>query len=946
MMPWVLTLALLSAAAGFNLFGLNYNSETTPPKGVFHLTQQQLQTNTTVKLSGEWAFVWNEFLTDFDSLKVRQSIGVPGSWSRYTHTLFLEKEVGYCTYGLRVVLPEAGQKWSLHLPPIHSAYKLFINGKVYAEVGKISPSSAMIPGVNTGVIDFTTQGNEAIIIIQVSNYHFSSGGIWTPISIGKPNAIRKERELSLLVSSFLIGSLLIMGIYHLALYFIRRKDKSPLYFSFICFSIALRESFGGEAIFYTAWPSVNYEFSTKLLYAVFPIALIAFLLYFENLFPTYQRWMKRITIGASSAFLLMILVTDNTVYGKYLLFISLMFFVQSIYWLILIISNVAKTFRDNVLVLAGVVVLLLAFINDISFEAGVINSYFMLPFGFFFFVLCQSILLSIRFSRAFHQSELLSVELMKSNLAYQEMSLKQQQAEERKELEEMKNHFFSNITHEFRTPLSLIISPVEKLLHGNWDKKLLEKSFATIHRSAIQLLQLINQLLDLSKLEARKMEVTRFRGNPQRFLEDIVFSFNFSAAEKDIALSFASPQLPTEAIFDAEKLEKVFFNLLSNALKFTPTGGSVSVQASHKDEVLVITVRDTGLGIPPGKLPHIFERFYQIDNSLTRSFTGTGIGLALVKELVDLIGGTITVESQPSEGTTFHVQFPLSLPVHEVDDDLPAPILSLAPAPRYIPHNDLAKEDLIDGALILLVEDNQELLDYIYSDLSQKYRVITAANGKEAWQICQQELPDVVISDVMMPEMNGFDLCGKIKETEVTNHIGVILLTAKGSMENKVLGLSLGANDYLPKPFNQQELELRISNFLSFKQNLKLSYSRELSGLTKSGEKQNKENDNPFLLKLYATIEQSIDNPELSVNDVATALAVSARTLNRKLTSMIGLSANEVIRNYRLRKAIHLLRSGSNVSETAYRVGFESPSYFGQCFKEVYKTTPSEFLAS
>jgi len=898
-------------------------------RGVLDLSSFDYYSQRVVKLKGQWFFEWKRFSPTIISSVNPSFIQVPGNWNELDSPS--QGQFGYCTYGLVIILPDSINKWALHIPTIHSAYRLFINNELVAQAGQLAKDDSMLPEAITQVIDFVPPTRRLEIVLEVSNFYFSSGGMWSPIELGSKKAIENQRTLSLVLSGLLIGSLMMMGLYHFALFIIWKKNGSSIYFGIVCIFLAVRESFGGDAIFFTIFQNAGYEMPIKLLYSTFPICLASFVFFISSIYPSFSKLMKTIALITSAAFILAIILTSNAFYGNFLYLIFMVFSLESCYWVFLVIRNFSGSPKESSLILFGIIILVLFTLNDILFEAGSIESFFLLPFGFFIFVLCQSLLLAIRFSRAFKEKQLLEFTLVKTNAL--------------KDIHDMKNRFFSNITHEFRTPLSLIISPIEKILQGNLDKSLIERSLITIHRSAIQLLQLINQLLDLSKLEASKMEVTKFRGDPHQFLQNVISSFSLGFEEKNISVSFSFQDLSGERIFDAEKLEKICFNLLSNSLKFTPVGGTLSVDASLKDQMLLLKVKDTGVGITQEKLPHIFERFYQADNSLTRSFGGTGIGLALVKELVDLVGGAIRVESELSVGTIFHLQFPMAKPESGVDDNLPAAAVSLAQFRQYQPIDEvMASSKINDGPLILLVEDNIELLDYIQTDLSRKYRVITAVNGKDAWQICEQELPDLVVSDVMMPEMNGYDLCKQVKETQATNHIGVILLTAKGRMENKVLGLSLGANDYLPKPFHQRELELRISNFLQYKQGLKLFYSRHLSGLITPGEEQTEQPTDPFLQKLYEAIDQSIDNPELSVNDVATTLAVSSRTLNRKLASMLGLTTNEVIRNYRLRKAVELLRSGSNVSEAAYQVGFESPSYFGQCFKEVYKATPSEFI--
>jgi len=731
-----------------------------------------------------------------------------------------------------------------------------------------------------------------------------------------------------------------MGIYHLCLYGLRRTDKSPLYFAIFCGFISLRESFSEDALIYDAFPSIDFELSLKVLYAIFPICLITFIKFIECLCNQYNIFMKWLAIMASLTYLLLICLTTNNTYGLYLPYFCLLVFVESIYWLVLVAKNMTGQVKENILLFSGLCLLVACFINDVLSEAGITKSY-LLPLGVFLFILFQSILLAIRSSNAFKTSERLGFALEKSTVAYEEALLMQRQAEELKAIEELKNRFFSNITHAFRTPLTLIISPIERLLQGYTSPTILEKSLKTVHRNAINLLLLINQLLDLSKLEAKNMHVVKYSGNVRQFIEELIIAFQLKAEEREIKLEASFAGMPNELIFDAEKLEKICFNLLSNAFKFTPSGGVISLSVIYEASTLQVTVQDSGIGIENDKLSYIFNRFYQVDNSLTREYGGTGIGLALVKELVELVQGTIEVSSQPGSGTTFNVSFPVEEVTAVQNYPRPTPNLSQSILP-YQPSNEVTDQNKSQAPSILIVEDNLDLLNYLIEDLSLQYNILFALNGQEAWEICQSELPDLVVSDIMMPLMDGYRLCELIKTNETTNHIGVILLTAKAAAESRIRGLELRANDYISKPFHNQELQLRINNLVEYQKTLRNSLSQQFSYLKQND---NVKQEHPFLTKIYNLIDQQLSNTEFTVSELAKELAMSSKTLNRKLSAIIGLSANELIRNYRLKKAVELLKQGLSVSQTAYSVGFDSPSYFGYCFKEFYKVSPSEILS-
>ncbi len=520
----------------------------------------------------------------------------------------------------------------------------------------------------------------------------------------------------------------------------------------------------------------------------------------------------------------------------------------------------------------------------------------------------------------------------------QRMILQQKQTEQLKALDEMKSRFFSNITHEFRTPLSLIISPVEKLQREAKDEQT-HKTLSTIRANANRLLQLINQLLDLSKLDAGSMHLNFFRGRLDAFIEEMVGLLLPLAERKQTELT-CHCDLSPEYLFDADKLKTILFNLLSNALKFTPAGGRIAITATEDEDAKIrIVIRDSGIGIPADKLPFIFDRFFQADDSRSRSYEGTGIGLALVKELVELMHGTVTAESRPEAGTSITLVFPA-----EKAGNATAPQwrTEMEPGIIHLPHNAPvpAIDQSVDLPLLLLVEDNEELLAFLRESFEQNFRVLTAGNGSSALQLAKEELPDLVISDVMMPVMDGFALCRELKSDKITGHIGVILLTAKISYESRLGGLQLGADDYISKPFHIEELETRVRNILSHQEKQRQNYRLQLQQKDTTPHANGAEN--PFLKSIYAIIDDMIDDPQLGASKLAEKNAMSLRTLNRKLNATIGLTAGDLIRQYRLQKSLLLLKEGKNVSEAAYLVGFESPAYFSQCFKDQYGVSPSQ----
>jgi diketogulonate reductase-like aldo/keto reductase/DNA-binding response OmpR family regulator/nitrogen-specific signal transduction histidine kinase len=524
----------------------------------------------------------------------------------------------------------------------------------------------------------------------------------------------------------------------------------------------------------------------------------------------------------------------------------------------------------------------------------------------------------------------------------QSMALKEHEAEKLRELDAMKTRFFANVTHEFRTPLTLILSPTKQMLGENLEARFRHR-IATIERNARQLLQLINQLMDFSKLEANMMTVNESRGNLNNCIEQWLQAFYDKAANSGIRINFES-QFHGDCWFDAAKLEQIVTNLVSNALKFTPSGGQIRVElqlANTESTEFVIKVTDTGIGIPADKVTLIFNRYYQIDHPSAQmpgqnAQPGTGIGLALVKELVDCQKGTIQVNSQEGKGSVFTVRLPCR------------PVLSIETRPEtspLTPEIDGKKtEEVADEAvLILLVEDNLELAEFIAESLPKQYRVQHVLNGVEGLQQSIDRMPDLIISDVMMPLMDGYSLCRNLKADLRTCRIPVILLTAKSSYDSRIEGLSLGAEDYITKQFHVQELQLRVRNLLDSKRRLR---DRILVDLNRPGPLTTPEpadKTDPFLQRITSLLESNLDNSAFGVEDLLALTQMSRMSLYRKLKTLTGMSTGDFIRLYRLKRSTQFLNDGHSVAETAYLVGFETPSHFSKIFREHYQVSPSQF---
>ena len=519
-----------------------------------------------------------------------------------------------------------------------------------------------------------------------------------------------------------------------------------------------------------------------------------------------------------------------------------------------------------------------------------------------------------------------------------------QQAEALNALDKAKTRFFSNITHEFRTPLTLITGPLEQVMTDHALPTIFKRRIFGVLKNARHLLTLINQMLDLSKIEGGSMKAEVTRGDLVAYTKELVSRFQPLAGQKGLGLILLTPLDGWETNFDKDKWDKILYNLLSNAIKFTPADQyvQVSLTAIHKNagDVIRLEVKDSGPGISEEHLPLIFDRFFQADNTSTRAHSGTGIGLALVKELVELQGGRISVKSALNQGATFEVLLPV-LEAESARTLERSALPPLAQEDRSAPPPRKAPEDKAEKLELLLIEDNEEMREYIrYCIDPARYNITEAANGEEGILKAQTLIPDLIISDVMMPKKNGYEVTKAIRSHITTSHIPLILLTARASLESRLEGLQRGADAYLTKPFSPQELVLRISKLIEIRRLLQNRYQAGEQAADKDGPFQQ---EDEFIAALRTFVLERLDEPGLDGDRIGRHFGMSRVSLYRKLNALTGQSISDFVRATRLNKALELIRERkSNLSEIAYQTGFSSISAFSRAFKQAYGKAPSE----
>ena len=514
-----------------------------------------------------------------------------------------------------------------------------------------------------------------------------------------------------------------------------------------------------------------------------------------------------------------------------------------------------------------------------------------------------------------------------------------EQSERLKQLDEAKTRLYTNITHEFRTPLTVIAGSTEHI--EGW-----EDETDMIKRNTAQLLDLVNQMLDLRKIESGQLPLHLVQTDILAYIRYLSESFRSLAEAKGVTFHLLSDESEIVMDYDPDKVARIISNLLSNAIKFTGDGGNVylSVNRSKQDqtEILKVKVKDTGIGIPEDQLEHIFERFYQVDSSSTRMGEGTGIGLTLVHEMVSLMMGDIDVRSVAGKGTTFTIELPITNTAEPPADDtqLEAAMITVqAPAATVAQPGVNGDRDL---PVVLLVEDNADVLQYLVKALASSYIIHLAMNGQEGIDTAIEEVPDIIVSDVMMPEKDGLELCDTLKNDMRTSHIPIILLTAKAELDSRLEGIQRGADAYLSKPFNKAELSTVIDSLLKNRELLRKRYAT-LEVSAEPVDEQTRPED-AFVDKFRSAVHANIDNEDYGVMQLCRDLGISRTQLHRKITAITGHSTAQLMKLTRLQKARQLLEEGEmNVSEIAYATGFRDPSYFIKVFQQEFGTTPGQY---
>ena len=842
--------------------------------------------------------------------------------------------------------------WVLNLPLANTKSDVFvvINGtlvqKYNSGIFVPYPQRSFAPKLKANTVRLTLLPGQSVVL-YIKN--FSDRGKILPefdfelqSSESFFNQLNKEKHRNALF----IGFVLMMLVYNLILYLLAR-DLTYIYYGLYLIAITAYTSYAiGE---FADWvvPSLiplmpQWVFMGKLIAYLALLAYMQFIRSFLDLDKLLPVWDRIFTvfmwIGLPTMVLDALLMAfsdfDSNISDVATIAYILVFLLLSFIFLYFLYKT--KDVKGLFIIVGvlfmgiGLLITVFARFQSVNFSVSAFKA------GAILEIIVFSLGLAYRQRENERQSQLAQFELEKSKLIFKQ---EQEEKERLKELNQFKNRLYTNITHEFRTPLTVIAGMAEEIKDNEEQREM-------IFRNSQQLLHLVNQILDLSKLEAHKLELKPIQINVISFLQYLTESFFSAAKSKNIGLSFYPESDMVLMDVDENLLQQVIYNLLSNAIKFTPYMGSIILHVKKIEQeekpYLQIVVKDTGLGITAKDLPHIFDRFYQADNMVTGMGQGTGIGLSLTKELVKLMGGSIQVLSKVDKGSTFTILLPITNQAEleyltrsefEQNKSLIAPQIEAS-------NEALWEEGEFEKPLLLIVEDNSDVQHYLGSILSRDYRIATAEDGRKGLIKAFELVPDIILSDVMMPYMDGLELCKTLKRDRRTSHIPVVLLTAKASTSDRLEGLEQGADAYLMKPFNKQELFLRLEKLIELRKVFHQRYGN--LDLSRSKEEKQKNLEEEFLRGLIEYIETRIDDIELSIPDLCKASQMSHTQLYRKLKALTQQTPSRFVRLIRLRKAKELLiHTEMNVSEVAYQVGFKDPNYFSRTFHDEFGLAPS-----
>ncbi|QEM08926.1 response regulator [Mucilaginibacter rubeus] len=919
-----------------------------------------------------------------DLTRAQQSEASTTGWDTLHYTAFGKENaprgwrgVGWFGSWIRVDTDLVNKKLSLRINH-DGASEIFLDGKPIGGYGKVGNSAREMVAMSARrelIPIWLPDTRPHLITIHYSNFfevyaNFYGFQTW----IGDYNQLAPKIQTANQRFNYMLmcaAAQLILGLLHLLLFLFYPRQKLNLYYALFVLLVGINGI--GIYLFYrTNTPVVQY-FSQSLIdegKVVMMWAAVMLLYILDYRKPPLWRRIALTTVCALYFIAYIYKFLNHIEY--WVDYFALVFLICMMDGFWSVFHLIKKKQKGAWLISAGVVVVILLyyFTWDDVFHLWPyqLNSMRLLVMavGELMLPLCLSLYLALNFARTNENltAKLFEVETLSALALAQETEKREliagearrleelvrqrtaelrEQADKLREMDLVKSRFFTNITHEFKTPLTLIINPAKELITETDDEHV-QRYSRLILNNASRLLQLINQLLDLSRLENGSMEVNRAPLDLVALIRMHILSYESLVKQKEISLHFTSHWNKLWILGDRDKLDAIVINLISNALKFTDKG-KVEIVLQQDDDLpgasFSFTIKDTGQGIPAEKLPYVFDRFYQADPSDTRSAEGTGIGLAVTKELVALMGGLIRIESEAGLFTAVLISMP-----YQVANAASEPILEILPAGVSPSVTVLEPITNIDGdkPLVLLIEDHQELRDFIQQSLKDNYRILTATDGKEGITFAMEHIPNLIITDLMMPHVDGYEVSSTLKKDVKTSHIPIIILTAKADTDSRIQGIETGADAYLAKPFEKRELFALMENLISVRNQLREHYSKQDLWFSNALSMPSIERD--FITRVRSAVESHLNEEGYSADQLARDMGLSRTQLHRKLKDLINQSPGELIRIIRLQYAHDLLqRRVATVAEVAYMVGFSSPASFSASFSRHFGFAPKTVSA-
>jgi len=801
----------------FNVFTGTHKNQVLAKDGTLDLSNWDFNKDGVASLDGEWEFYWNQLLTyeDFhkeNPIKTDGYFKIPNVWTNYTLNGGKVPPNGYATYRLKIKTNNVDSLKGLKILTSSTSYKLMINSKVISENGVVgNTEETTVSEFRPQAVSFQNSSEDFEVIVQISNYVYSRGGMWHSIYMGNDNDIRKLKEFDSSKAMFIFGVAMIMSLYHMTLFLLRKRDKSVLYFSLLLLVVAIRITITGEYLILNFIPSVSIKLMVPLEYMTMYWGVIMTIAFVHELYPReVSDKLMKITMYIGIILSIFTIITPISIFTKYLILYEILIIPTYSYILFLMLKTFIKKREGSILILVEAMIVLGTLISDILYYLNQTKDKYgpSIEIAVFMVIFIQSYILAERFSLAFENVEKLSDKLIS--------------------MDKLKNEFLANTSHELRIPLNGIINITDSLLKGIAGNLNLnqEENLRVILASSRGLYNLVNDIIDISNLDHNELKIYPKPIDIRMIAEKVIFALEYLKGGKNIIFENCMPKNMPFVFCDEERMEQVFYNLLENALKFTEEG-YIKVSVNFSNNAATIVIEDTGIGIEESNLDGIFNAFEQVDER--KNYEGTGIGLSISKQLIELQGGKIWVESEYGKGSCFFFTLPLvKEKTQSIMERIELPFMQKKTQGEVI-----YNEKKLDKYNILAVEYDPISLKALINNLClHDYTVKGVGSGYEAMKLIEDGiLFDVVILDVMMPDISGYDVLKKIREKYLPIELPVLLLTTSRHAPDISTGFRLGANDYLGKPFEAEELNARVNSLINMKNAVNSLVATELSFL-------------------------------------------------------------------------------------------------------------------